>query len=177
MNTGRRTRSDNDLEGWFTDPFALYEARWLSDGKPTKLVRDGDTTSCEDPPDGPWVKAPERLESDPAATYGNDLMRPTRQSPVMCTTRRRHVGPRMTNSPHSLRVRSTTCHEARQRTSGFSQLAQADEWVGAPDVGPEPLRRAFIGRSPVPGAPRSCRPGPLGRRGLSQGDGPKIKKV
>ena len=27
-------------EGWFTDPFGRHEARWLSFGKPTKLVRE-----------------------------------------------------------------------------------------------------------------------------------------
>ena len=30
----------SELEGWCTDPFGLHEARWLSDGVPTKLVRD-----------------------------------------------------------------------------------------------------------------------------------------
>ena len=33
------------LECWYTDPFALHEARWLSNGKPTKLVCDGEATS------------------------------------------------------------------------------------------------------------------------------------
>lgn len=67
--------SNADLEGWFSDPFARHEARWLSDGKPTKLVRDGDATSYDDPPDGPWVNAPERLEADPSARAGRDLVR------------------------------------------------------------------------------------------------------
>lgn len=29
------------LEGWHTDPFGLHDARWISGGTPTKLVRDG----------------------------------------------------------------------------------------------------------------------------------------
>jgi hypothetical protein len=47
----------------------------LSEGKATKLVRDGDVTSYDDPPAGPCIKAPELLESDPTATNGHDLMR------------------------------------------------------------------------------------------------------
>src|SRR5258707_14906271 len=63
------------LEGWFTDPYASHDARWLSDGQATKLVRDGDATSYEDPPAGPWIKEPERIEADPNATEGTDLIR------------------------------------------------------------------------------------------------------
>jgi hypothetical protein len=67
--------SHETLEGWCTDPYARHDARWLSDGKPTKLVRDEDVTSYDDPPAGPWIKAPELLEADPAATNGHDLIR------------------------------------------------------------------------------------------------------
>ena len=28
------------MEGWFTDPYGIHEARWLSAGEPTQLVRD-----------------------------------------------------------------------------------------------------------------------------------------
>ena len=64
--------SHETLEGWCTDPYAQHEARWLSDGKPTKLVRDGGVTSYDGPPAGPWVTTPELLEADPAATQGED---------------------------------------------------------------------------------------------------------
>jgi hypothetical protein len=37
--------ADEGEEGWYTDPFGRHEARWLSDGSPTKLVRDGDAES------------------------------------------------------------------------------------------------------------------------------------
>jgi hypothetical protein len=37
-------------EVWFTDPYGRHEARWLSDGKPTKLVRDNGVESYKDPP-------------------------------------------------------------------------------------------------------------------------------
>ncbi len=36
-------------EGWFVDPFGIHEARWISDGIPTALVRDGRVES-QDPP-------------------------------------------------------------------------------------------------------------------------------
>ena len=43
--------ADAHEEGWYTDPFAWHDARWMSAGTPTKLVRDGDVESYEDPPD------------------------------------------------------------------------------------------------------------------------------
>jgi hypothetical protein len=42
----------SDLEGWHTDPYGRHEARWLSEGHPTKLVRDGEVESYDDPPTG-----------------------------------------------------------------------------------------------------------------------------
>src|ERR1700722_14825912 len=62
-------------EGWYTDPYERHEARWLSDGEPTKLVRDGAVESYEDPPAGPPVAVPVRLEADPTAAGGQDLLR------------------------------------------------------------------------------------------------------
>ena len=57
-------------EGWYTDPFARHEQRWMSDGKPTKLARDGGKTSYDDPPGGPFVQDPEEVE--PTQTPSND---------------------------------------------------------------------------------------------------------
>jgi hypothetical protein len=37
-------------EGWFTDPYGRHEARWLSNGRATKLVRDGVVESYDEPP-------------------------------------------------------------------------------------------------------------------------------
>jgi hypothetical protein len=67
--------SDDQMEGWFTDPYAVHEARWLSDGWPTKLVRDGEVESYDEPPPGPPTVVPERLEPDPSAANGDDLLR------------------------------------------------------------------------------------------------------
>jgi hypothetical protein len=39
--------------GWYTDPYGTHDARWMSAGKPTSLVRDGELESHEDPPESP----------------------------------------------------------------------------------------------------------------------------
>ena len=52
-----------NAEGWYLDPFGLHEARWISDGSPTALVRDGTNESHDDPPsttfEGPLEPVPE----------------------------------------------------------------------------------------------------------------------
>ena len=40
-------------EGWYRDPFAIHEDRWMSQGRPTKLVRDGGVEAYDSPPDLP----------------------------------------------------------------------------------------------------------------------------
>jgi len=67
--------SNEQLEGWCTDPYAVHEARWLSDGRPTKLVRDGAVESYDEPPPGPPSVVPVSLEADPVAVNGEDLIR------------------------------------------------------------------------------------------------------
>jgi hypothetical protein len=67
--------SELDEEGWFTDPFGRHEARWLSYGKPTKLVRDKGVESYDDPPDEEPDQEPVRIEVQVAATGGTDLLR------------------------------------------------------------------------------------------------------
>jgi hypothetical protein len=55
----------SELEGWCTDPFGLHEARWLSDGVPTKLVRDNGVEAYEDPPDEEWTVTPSPILEEP----------------------------------------------------------------------------------------------------------------
>jgi hypothetical protein len=64
-----------DLEGWYTDPFGRHEARWMSRGTPTRLVRDGEVEG-DDPPasDEPFAVTPVRIEGRPP-TGGRDLKR------------------------------------------------------------------------------------------------------
>jgi hypothetical protein len=52
---------DEGLEGWYTDPFGRHEARWISSGRPTPLVRDGNVESHDDPPDEVPRLVPERI--------------------------------------------------------------------------------------------------------------------
>jgi hypothetical protein len=37
-------------QGWYEDPFRLHQARYFSGGRPTKLVRDGNVESYDEPP-------------------------------------------------------------------------------------------------------------------------------
>jgi hypothetical protein len=55
---------DGPLEGWYTDPYELHEARWMSQGTPTPLVRDGKVESQDPAPDGPFKVTPVRLGED-----------------------------------------------------------------------------------------------------------------
>ncbi len=61
-------------EGWYVDPYGLHEARWISDGNPTNLVRDGDIESKDPPPDVPFKGPLEELPED-AVADGVDLRR------------------------------------------------------------------------------------------------------
>jgi hypothetical protein len=62
-------------EGWYTDPYGRHEARWLSDGVPTVLVRDGGVESHDDPPDTPPTQTPVRAETPIQPDDGADLKR------------------------------------------------------------------------------------------------------
>jgi hypothetical protein len=74
MDTDQNT-DDPAEEGWFTDPYGRHEARWLSAGHPTKLVRDGGVESYDEPPDEPASRIPVRLEEDPVEDGGEGLRR------------------------------------------------------------------------------------------------------
>jgi hypothetical protein len=55
--------ADNHVtEGWYLDPYAIHEQRWMSAGQPTTLVRDRGVEANDEPPDsappGPLVPAP-----------------------------------------------------------------------------------------------------------------------
>lgn len=62
-------------EGWFTDPFGRHEARWMSDGVPTKLVSDGGVESYDDPPDSPTRCAAVRIEPPAGSVTSADTLR------------------------------------------------------------------------------------------------------
>ena len=54
----------NTAEGWYQDPFGVHEHRWMSAGRPTKLVRDGGTESYDPPPDLPLPSTLVPAEAD-----------------------------------------------------------------------------------------------------------------
>ncbi len=61
-------------EGWYADPYGFHEARWISEGTPTALVRDGDVETQDPPPQTPYAGQLEELaETDP--DDADDLMR------------------------------------------------------------------------------------------------------
>ena len=61
-------------EGWYQDPFHRHEARWISDGAPTALVRDGETESHDPPPSASFTGQLEPI-AEPAADDGEDMLR------------------------------------------------------------------------------------------------------
>jgi hypothetical protein len=42
-----------EAQGWYRDPYQLHQDRYFSAGEATKLVRDGDAESYDEPPDSP----------------------------------------------------------------------------------------------------------------------------
>ncbi|MBV8529112.1 MAG: hypothetical protein JOZ75_12420 [Candidatus Dormibacteraeota bacterium] len=66
--------NDEAEEGWYTDPFGRHEARWISDGRPTRLVRDGGVDSYDEPPDVTPSHEAVRIDH-PEAQRAGDLRR------------------------------------------------------------------------------------------------------
>lgn len=61
---------------WFTDPFGRHEARWMSHGTPTSLVRDGRTEGFDPVPNDPYAVKPVRIkyvDHEPGAQSGGFL--------------------------------------------------------------------------------------------------------
>jgi hypothetical protein len=63
-----------DMEGWYTDPYQRHEARWMSKGTPTQLVKDGKVEGTDPVSDEPFKIEPVRIEGHPAHD-GSDLKR------------------------------------------------------------------------------------------------------
>jgi hypothetical protein len=77
--------TSGEPQGWYEDPFRLHEARYFSGGRPTKLVRNGDLESYDEPPSegvpgsaaAPWdhavSEAPNRAEAKGLNPPGDDV--------------------------------------------------------------------------------------------------------
>jgi hypothetical protein len=69
------TPKDESMEGWFTDPYERHEARWMSQGTPTRLVRDGGVEGSDEPVEGePFRVTPVRIEGE-GPHDGSDMLR------------------------------------------------------------------------------------------------------
>ncbi len=95
MSTGNEKESESNhlpAEGWYRDPYRMHEDRWVSEGTPTKLVRDGALESYDPPPDGaipgpllpieqkvPDVGGDEFRRADDAERTDGLVERPTRR--------------------------------------------------------------------------------------------------
>lgn len=64
-----------EQEGWYTDPYGEHEARWLSDGVPTRLARDGKVESFDDPPHAPPSRGWVAIEPPPGSATAADMLR------------------------------------------------------------------------------------------------------
>ena len=63
-------------QGWFVDPCAVHEQRWLSQGSPTALARDGRAEAQDPPPDRPMPGPSKRATPTPrTGPAGADLKR------------------------------------------------------------------------------------------------------
>ena len=63
-----------DAEGWYKDPYHRHEDRWISDGKPTALVRDAGVEAHDPPPATDFTGELEPV-AEQAASDGDDLRR------------------------------------------------------------------------------------------------------
>jgi hypothetical protein len=52
---------DASFQGWYTEPYELHEARRMSQGTPTSLVRDGGIEGSDPVGGGPFTVAPVRI--------------------------------------------------------------------------------------------------------------------
>lgn len=75
--------TSTEPQGWYEDPFRLHEARYFSAGRPTRLVRDGDAESYDQPPDEgtPVSGTLNRAEASDPDPVGDDGLAYARRRP------------------------------------------------------------------------------------------------
>jgi|GEM_PF-1440075 len=62
-------------QGWHLDPFGVHEQRWISQGTPTALVRDGRVEAQDPPPDREPERPFVKVVADPRSLSGRDMAR------------------------------------------------------------------------------------------------------
>jgi hypothetical protein len=65
---------DDHIEGWHADPYGRHEARWMSQGTPTSLVRDRGIESSDPVEDMPFGRTPVAVGTE-GVHGGSDLRR------------------------------------------------------------------------------------------------------
>jgi hypothetical protein len=65
---------NESMEGWYSDPYQRHEARWMSQGTPTQLVRDGDIEGSDPVGGEPFAVTPTRIEGE-GLHDGSDMKR------------------------------------------------------------------------------------------------------
>lgn len=93
-----------EQEGWYSDPYGRHEARWISGGVPTKLCRDGDTESYDEPPDSPPSHAWVPITPPPGSVTAADTLRAdaaeSETTPSLAELNRREVSAAITTQAH-----------------------------------------------------------------------------
>jgi hypothetical protein len=78
-------------EGGFLDPYGIHERRWISQGRPSNLVRDGNTEAPDPPQNRPAPEPFKRIPSDPddvgwGQTWRGPMTPITKPSPALVST-------------------------------------------------------------------------------------------
>ncbi len=66
---------DAQAQGWYLDPYGVHEQRWISQGRPSNLVRDGRIEAKDPPPDGPANRPFIKVTGDPRSMTSRDMIR------------------------------------------------------------------------------------------------------
>lgn len=73
---------DESMEGWYTDPFGRHEVRWMLQGIPTRLVRDGSVEGSDPVTDEPFIVTPSGLKDILSLALGStSLITPSESLP------------------------------------------------------------------------------------------------
>jgi hypothetical protein len=66
---------DEVAEGWYLDPYGVHQQRWISRGRPSNLVRDGNEEAKDEPPDRPPSRPFVPIPTDSAGIGWRDMQR------------------------------------------------------------------------------------------------------
>jgi hypothetical protein len=124
-------------EGWCTDPYGTHDARWMSAGMPTSLVRDGELESHEDPPDTPPSHVAVRIEAPPGSVTWKDTLRADAAEattmPSLAELERTERSVAITTEAHPWFLSRRIYQRKADRLQGFAQPDSSKRWtfVGA----------------------------------------------